>query len=317
MQIRFTALNVNYILFNWEIDNNIPIWTYEILGTMINEVYIGLERSEDYYEYLEKIIAFSSIREWSKENYTIRILSESDVVLTTFTSNFSLDFTIVGTMEMDRGLEQNRWYKISLDYSEFTNESIVKCKFFYDHEQQENVIRLFLSTGAKSIQDIQLDHSHSGADYLWKKIEIPPPIDPPIDPPPFWLYIWYFFILLGVIIFVGLMIYSIRRALWNNKTKQHAQHMPSPKYWSQEPQSAIYEPVSDYNLQYNNSIPDYNLVTDARVQVQCAICLQTIVETEKLVRCPSCDIAFHKNHLFEWLKINGTCPACKAKLKIT
>ncbi|MHA2292625.1 MAG: RING finger protein [Candidatus Hodarchaeales archaeon] len=46
----------------------------------------------------------------------------------------------------------------------------------------------------------------------------------------------------------------------------------------------------------------------------CLICRHSILQTESLVGCPTCQNVFHRNHLLEWLKVFNQCPICHQRL---
>ena len=92
---------------------------------------------------------------------------------------------------------------------------------------------------------------------------------------------------------------------------------PSDKYHQMQIQRAEYSPAQVYGVNFAEKVMDYNIETSDEITVTCSICLQTLEDQENLIRCPSCDIAFHKNHLYQWIVGNGNCPACKSRLKIT
>ncbi len=47
---------------------------------------------------------------------------------------------------------------------------------------------------------------------------------------------------------------------------------------------------------------------------KCSVCNRDIISGDQIVRCPSCHIPSHRDHLLEWIKIKGYCPNCKEKL---
>ncbi|MHA1983603.1 MAG: hypothetical protein ACW967_04545 [Candidatus Hodarchaeales archaeon] len=55
--------------------------------------------------------------------------------------------------------------------------------------------------------------------------------------------------------------------------------------------------------------------TDQEVQYSCQIRkTDEYIPDEEEVWCPTCINSFHKNHLLEWIKIQGNCPVCQEKL---
>jgi len=48
--------------------------------------------------------------------------------------------------------------------------------------------------------------------------------------------------------------------------------------------------------------------------ITCPVCNQAILPDQKTISCPNCHVIAHKDDYLEYLKINGECPACRAKL---
>ncbi|MBN1331130.1 MAG: E3 ubiquitin protein ligase [Candidatus Heimdallarchaeota archaeon] len=49
----------------------------------------------------------------------------------------------------------------------------------------------------------------------------------------------------------------------------------------------------------------------------CIVCRRQIRQGDKYVTCPHCKKIAHFSHLIEWIKVQGTCPNCHARLKIS
>ena len=49
---------------------------------------------------------------------------------------------------------------------------------------------------------------------------------------------------------------------------------------------------------------------------KCQICKLELRKDQIILKCPSCDKLFHRNHLEEWLQKTTECPVCGFKLKI-
>lgn len=47
----------------------------------------------------------------------------------------------------------------------------------------------------------------------------------------------------------------------------------------------------------------------------CLICRKPVLYGEQVLECPFCKIKAHAPHLLEWLRVKGTCPNCRAKLR--
>lgn len=47
----------------------------------------------------------------------------------------------------------------------------------------------------------------------------------------------------------------------------------------------------------------------------CMVCKLPIRIIQKVVQCPFCQSYFHKDHLYDWLKMADDCPVCNSHLK--
>ncbi|MFX1511188.1 MAG: hypothetical protein ACFFCQ_01220 [Promethearchaeota archaeon] len=52
-----------------------------------------------------------------------------------------------------------------------------------------------------------------------------------------------------------------------------------------------------------------------RTTEECLICRNVLRDTEMIRRCPFCFSGFHKEHLFEWIRVKHLCPVCKNELR--
>ncbi len=50
---------------------------------------------------------------------------------------------------------------------------------------------------------------------------------------------------------------------------------------------------------------------------KCVVCRKQIKKGQRFVSCPSCQSLAHYSHFVEWIKVQGACPKCYAKLKIS
>ena len=172
----------------------------------------------------------------------------------------------------------------------------------YDHIQTENIARLFINTGAKNLDEIPFDRKYSDLASQWKIIN--DSID--TNTPPF-ITADPIYVLLAVLYIAGVSI-SFKLFIRRKKNRVTDSNLNKNK--------VEYSPKPVYDVDFQKKDIKYNLVTKEAITVTCSICLQTISKKETIIRCPACDIAFHKNHLYQWVVGNGTCPACKARLKI-
>ena len=317
-QIVFSALNIDIVDFRWQIENNIPIWTYDISINNLEKIYFGIERFAEYYSSIDKMVIQVTTQEWTDIEYSVLFGTVDDQIYNNFVGNFSLERNIVETLNFEEGLKPHLWYKISFNCPIERNDSLVNFKLFYDHEQLENTARIFLSIGDANLDETPLDTFHSHASFLWEKQEpiLPdpyPPI-PPINPIGI---IGYLLIVIYTSMCTVTILWVVVRFVKKKNQKEEDIVVASEKYTVIENNAVKYSPETYYSVNFRAASPEYNLVTDSDVKITCSICLQFILNPEDIIRCPSCDIAYHKNHLYEWVKMSGNCPACKAKLRIT
>lgn len=72
-------------------------------------------------------------------------------------------------------------------------------------------------------------------------------------------------------------------------------------------------PVTQRTLQ---EIPTLT-ITQEQTDTQCSICFDEFKLAETEVRKLPCNHMFHERCIFPWLRINGTCPVCRARLSRT
>lgn len=56
-------------------------------------------------------------------------------------------------------------------------------------------------------------------------------------------------------------------------------------------------------------------IAEEHTQTQCSICFDEFKVCDSSVRQLSCNHMFHEVCIFPWLRINGTCPVCRAPLE--
>ena len=59
-----------------------------------------------------------------------------------------------------------------------------------------------------------------------------------------------------------------------------------------------------------------SMVAEVAPEEHCSVCHMAIQGSDEYSRCPQCGSPAHYAHLAEWIKIRGTCPVCRAKIKI-
>lgn len=178
-----------------------------------------------------------------------------------------------------------------------------------------------------TLSEIPIDAIHSTDDFSWRIENQPldptqPTIPTPYPPsPPFILVILEYIVsLLPYWIIISLVIVFVIIKYSTKKDKEILskqiiieQNEPSAKYGKQEAQ---YYPQKVYRVQMPiDDDSQFELKTEQSKNITCAICYQKITDHDKIIRCPSCDVAFHKNHLLQWVFDHQTCPVCKAKLR--
>jgi len=50
------------------------------------------------------------------------------------------------------------------------------------------------------------------------------------------------------------------------------------------------------------------------LEIQCIVCHNTLHQADVILECPHCQGKAHRVHFLEWLKVKGTCPACRTQL---
>jgi predicted Zn-ribbon and HTH transcriptional regulator len=56
-------------------------------------------------------------------------------------------------------------------------------------------------------------------------------------------------------------------------------------------------------------------VATSNLKENCIVCKRQIRKGERIVACPHCSKAAHYSHFVEWVKVQGNCPSCHARLK--
>ncbi|MHA1143404.1 MAG: hypothetical protein ACTSRW_01585 [Candidatus Helarchaeota archaeon] len=49
---------------------------------------------------------------------------------------------------------------------------------------------------------------------------------------------------------------------------------------------------------------------------KCPICKGIISSRQETIKCPNCNVIAHRDEFLEYLKVNGSCPSCGAKLSL-
>jgi hypothetical protein len=318
IQLKFSSLKVDTIDFELTLSDDHPIWTYETNINALDSVFFGVERNAEYYLSIDRIVLHLATRERVSLNYTCEIYNELNQPIVVYSGNFSYSDLEIVEIVTEEGMSEEHWYRLEFYIDEYNNSTQIKCSIFYDHYQTENIGRIFLKQTSQVITDIPIDSLRSTPSFYWTILEeyIPPPPPPPF--PNFLLFIMILLISILAFIFLVIVVTGIRV---NHKRKRmeldSTLAQPSEKYHHMQTQHVEYSPAQVYGVNFAEEAVDYSLETSDAIKVTCSICLQKIEDQTNMIRCPSCDIAFHKNHLYQWIVGNGNCPACKSRLKVT
>jgi len=302
IRVRVSSLYVEECLFNFTVSDVYPIWTYSMNLNLEPQFFFGVERFAEYYQSIDKLVTILGSRYLETTNYTLNLLDENQTSIKSESDNFAISDVSELNIGIDRGIFEGDWYEIIFNFNDYNAENDIIISLFYDHIQTENIARLFINTGAKNLEDIPFDKKYSDLAFQWKII------DDSIETntPPFFTAS-PITVLFSVLYLAGVFISF--KLFQRRKKKRVTNH-------SLNKNKVEYSPKLVYDVDFQKKDINYNLVTKEAITVTCSICLQTISKKETIIRCPSCDIAFHKNHLYQWVVGNGTCPACKARLKI-
>lgn len=62
--------------------------------------------------------------------------------------------------------------------------------------------------------------------------------------------------------------------------------------------------------------PLKRLIKIVRATQACPICKGVIAARQETIKCPNCQVIAHRDEFLEYVKVNGTCPSCGAKLSM-
>ncbi|OLS30291.1 MAG: hypothetical protein HeimAB125_19730 [Candidatus Heimdallarchaeota archaeon AB_125] len=302
VRIRVNALYIEECIFDLTTSDAYPIWTYSLNVLLEQQLEFSVERFDIYYSSIEKLVLSLDSRYLDSDNYTLHLLDYAEYIVETETDNFALSDKSDMNLEVEEGVYEGEWYEVTFDFEGYDPSNEIILRMYYDHVQTENIVRLFLNRGNKDIHQIPIDSYHSNWLFLWTIEEE----YTYIYPPPF-----NFKPLIYTIVCIGYLIgFFTVFGVYKHKKDRKSTEFELNK------NKVEYSPNHSYSINFKSTEMNYDLVTKEAVTVACSICMQTISDKESIIRCPSCDIAFHKNHLYQWVVGNGTCPACKVRLKI-
>ena len=310
LRIVFTCINVNIIGYDLIINNQFPIWTYELVCSPEIDVHFGLERSDYSVDVFQLVLDFE--KNFSNDSqFVLGIYDEVN-----YTEEYietTMEYYPENKMILKAYVTLDYWYRLNFEIEEYNSSEWIAFKLYYDHISTELIIRLFLNHAEKEIFEIPIDLVHSSYLYNWF-------IDyyDYHDFFPDWvgtLLITLKWVIIGITV-SAIPFAFIRGAMKRKRNKNNSDLSPSYKYQYANEKIA-YNPKPTHNINFENIPNNYNLRTTDGSKITCSICMQIIEDHSTIIRCPSCDIAYHKNHLYQWIVGNGTCPACKSRLRIT
>ncbi|MCE7738694.1 MAG: E3 ubiquitin protein ligase [Candidatus Heimdallarchaeota archaeon] len=302
IRVRVSSLYVEECLFNFTVSDVYPIWAYSLNLNLEPQFFFGVERFAEYYYRIDKLVTILDSKYLETANYTLNLLNRNQTTIKSETDNFAISDVSELNLEIAEGVFEGDWYEIIFNFNDYNAENDILISLFYDHIQTENIARLFINTGEKNLDEIPIDKKYSDLAFQWKII------NDSIDTNTTRFIIGNpIYVLCSILYLAGVFI-AFKFFQRRKKNKAIDYNLNKNK--------VEYSPKLVYDVDFQKKDINYNLVTREAITVTCSICLQTISKKNTIIRCPSCDIAFHKNHLYQWLVGNGTCPACNARLKI-
>lgn len=310
IRVVFSCMNVDTIGYNLNIDDYFTVWTYELVCKPDFKIYFGVERA-DYYDELQQIV-LDFQKGFSNDSYFSATVTD-DINVTRDLIESSFD-NYNRHMIFYSSFIENKWYGFNFALEDYNSTDWIIIRLFYDHIEENFIARLFLNKSVSAFEEMPLDQVHSQSEYWWY-----------IDsyyyhpyPPGSSIIVFILNLLKYIVIsflVVGL-ITAVIRAILKRRPKPDIDFNPSDKYDYMNANIA-YNPEPTHAIRFDSVSRDYELKTSEGSKIQCSICMQIIEKNDNIIRCPSCDVAYHKDHLYQWIVGNGTCPTCKARLRIT
>jgi len=316
IQICFSILNIDNANFSIKLGDKNPIWKYSTFLQHNQERYFCVERSAEAYEMIENVELYFSSDYSLSLNLSLEVKTLLNESILKQQLIFTSNSTNIVSLFSEQGYSPNKWYKIIFSFNKPINNQSIVLSMFYDHIQRENIIRAFLNIGDYNTEAIPIDQAHR-ENYFWIINDSTLIIDYPPKPNylAIVLQILILLVMTSVIVLTfTLIVKEIKKS--KKQSKRIELEIPSSKFHKQEEERIIYSPKSSFYVEFSDKSMDYSLVTDKSSSINCSICLQPIKLPNQLIRCPSCDVAFHKDHLYQWVAEQGTCPICKVNLRI-
>lgn len=310
VRIVFNCMNVEEIGYDLIVSEKYTLWTYELICKPEFDIYFGVERTENYQDVIQMVLGFE--KNFSNDSmFSVGVYdeyNETEEFIEASMALFPENYIFIGAHVFPE-----IWYRLSFNLENYNSTDWMSIKLFYDQMDTPFIVRLFLNKGDYSLHEIPLDLVHSDYQYWWY-VEYYHPNYIGFGILVFVLNILKYLII-GIIV-VGIIVAFIRSSIKKKRKRDIIDFNPSQKYQYAN-ENVSYKPQPTHAVNFDNNSEDYELRTSEPSKVKCSICLQIIDDHSNLIRCPSCDIAYHKNHLYQWIVGNGTCPACKSRLRIT
>ncbi|UJG44548.1 MAG: E3 ubiquitin protein ligase [Candidatus Heimdallarchaeum endolithica] len=306
--LKFENSFVQEIVFSWSLNNfNPTIWNYNSLVNLsqTNKLYFSLERIPDHFTELKKLHINIIFYDENISSLDIAIRNQSNNTIYSWTFEGPTSH-IFSQLILTESIKKVEWFSIVFNETKIPS-SFASISLFYDHAIELNIVRLFLVKTDSPISSIPID---SGREYSFK-------IEKWYESEEFFAFLRFIVVLLRISLYSGpffISVFVIVLIMFRKRRKKQNQSFefhPSSKY-----KKAQYSPENAIRVDFSSIPKDFKLVGTSKMRLKCGICFQSINDLENSIRCPSCDNIFHKNHLYQWIIQKGTCPTCKAKLRI-
>ncbi|MHA1854120.1 MAG: RING finger protein [Candidatus Heimdallarchaeaceae archaeon] len=320
--IVFSPYKVKFATFAYSIANTKAVWAYRNIISN-NDTYFIIERSSE----PDTVISTMVLKFYPvvlTHNITIIINIR---VSFQHTTSAQVEFSNNDTsksLELNSSLHpytEGQMYSIDFeilgDYSSILPQSILQFELYYEAINSTRIARIFAIQ--PSSLSLPIDNCHKNSNWT--------PLDSventsnttivlPPDPDPWISFSNLTLIILGTAYSIATVIVVFTVIQRKRHTKQQLIiDLPSKSLQKIPTPTAIYKPKPQV-IKPTKENTSYELYTTQPKLITCAVCYQNIEDDRQLIRCPVCDVAFHRHHLYEWVKTNGTCPVCKAKLTV-
>jgi len=321
-KVVFSPYNINSAKLYWTTKASFSIWTYEDEIRFQNSTYFKVERS------VSDNVSLSTIKlvimPVTRQNITIHVEVEDQWGNTISFKNISLQNYLLLITELNATAAYTTEQLYRLNFYTTSDIGItIYYKIYYERMKNENIARVFLNYNYEGEVPIDMEHK----EMFWMPETVIIDSSTIIHSTYFSFktvaLIWVTVMLISSAITIIILVKRDKNIAKKNaklsKLQEYNEITQLSKYTSKKvdtTQKALYRPYNKTAIIENIRIEDFTIESQKPKLVKCAICYQSINETDELIRCPVCDAAFHKEHLYKWLIAQGTCPICKSKLKI-